>query len=561
MDERTGVIHDYSRRSGVVHSEILIPDGAAVWLLQRERLWNAAERAEKRKDGVVGAKEILALPHELSRQSRLELARAYAKELVLRHGCAVDFAVHDPDDDGDKRNHHLHVQITSRVAGPDGLGAKLAIQKDTAWGGRRDALNADRELWERLVNEALARANLEVRIDRRTLAAQRAEPRPGVRVPAVAQLPGKHLGPAASAIDRKAKRTRGADVVVSELGKAAANGNAKSGETPKSIFEALGIPRESKRVEKPLISNYLAYRERALAELTRVQTAGQEARRNLREKQRSMRESLESTGTTYRVKRVMGSVLAAEQKAERAGLRAALALEIEQVRPKRFREWARGWSAAQRKAAGGRKRPVSIFEALKRPEKRITASATTQQGRKLTIPGSVDRAKADRWLDRHRKAKSGQLATKSESKSVASAKLKDLDSAARVSVWPEGSRAERYKRKILAEEYQKPELAQRLAALRLGIKWVRTDDPTAVHVRLADGGWVVDHGDSMNASTKGKDEVTLLVELARAKGWTRVGIKGDADFCARAQTAFDAVGIEVEVVNEAPSRKPSRGPR
>ena len=48
-DERTGKLHNYSRREDVTHKEILLPshlrgaDGA--WATDRANLWNAAERA------------------------------------------------------------------------------------------------------------------------------------------------------------------------------------------------------------------------------------------------------------------------------------------------------------------------------------------------------------------------------------------------------------------------------------------------------------------------------------------------------------------------------------
>jgi MobA/MobL family len=51
--EREGKSHDYSRKSGVLHGRILLPEGAPVWAADRAALWNAAEAAEKRKDAVV----------------------------------------------------------------------------------------------------------------------------------------------------------------------------------------------------------------------------------------------------------------------------------------------------------------------------------------------------------------------------------------------------------------------------------------------------------------------------------------------------------------------------
>ncbi len=44
-DERLGRGHDYTAKAGVVHSEILLPEGAPERWLNRETLWNEVERA------------------------------------------------------------------------------------------------------------------------------------------------------------------------------------------------------------------------------------------------------------------------------------------------------------------------------------------------------------------------------------------------------------------------------------------------------------------------------------------------------------------------------------
>ena len=66
-NERDGLVHDYTKRSGVEHAEIVLPAGAeAEWARDRSALWNAAEAAEKRKDARVAREIEVALPHELS---------------------------------------------------------------------------------------------------------------------------------------------------------------------------------------------------------------------------------------------------------------------------------------------------------------------------------------------------------------------------------------------------------------------------------------------------------------------------------------------------------------
>ena len=122
-NERDGLTHDFTRRDGVEHSEIVLPEGvSAEWALDRSALWNAAELAEKRKDARVAREFEIALPHELSQDERLEAARAFARDLADRYGAAVDFAIHAPHQPSDVRNHHAHVMMTTRKVISEGLG-------------------------------------------------------------------------------------------------------------------------------------------------------------------------------------------------------------------------------------------------------------------------------------------------------------------------------------------------------------------------------------------------------------------------------------------------------
>ena len=96
-NERDGLTHDFTRRRGVEHAEIVIASGSeAEWALDRSALWNAAEASEKRKDARVAREFEIALPHELSAGQRLALTREFAQGLADKHGTAVDFAIHAP---------------------------------------------------------------------------------------------------------------------------------------------------------------------------------------------------------------------------------------------------------------------------------------------------------------------------------------------------------------------------------------------------------------------------------------------------------------------------------
>ncbi|KAB2886480.1 MAG: Ti-type conjugative transfer relaxase TraA [Pseudorhodoplanes sp.] len=174
-NERDGLTHDFTRRDGVEHSEIVIPRGSgAEWALDRSALWNAAELAEKRIDARVAREFEIALPHELTAEQRLELCREFAQELADRYGAAVDFAIHAPQRASDIRNHHVHLMMTTRKATADGLGDKTDIERENKWLSARDMPSSQMQLrdirqsWEQIANEHLARAGLEIRIDHRS---------------------------------------------------------------------------------------------------------------------------------------------------------------------------------------------------------------------------------------------------------------------------------------------------------------------------------------------------------------------------------------------------------
>ncbi len=202
-DERLGQTHDYARKRGVEAAFIVAPM-EAVWAQERERLWNAAEAAEKRKDARVGREYELALPCELDREGRHELVEAFAGELVERFGVAVDAAIHAPGREGDQRNWHAHVLTTTRRAEAGGLGEKAAIElSDTArakqgLGKAADEIETIRAYWAGQVNRALERVRVAERVDHRSYARQG---RPELEAT-------QHAGPAVSGMERKTERQR-----------------------------------------------------------------------------------------------------------------------------------------------------------------------------------------------------------------------------------------------------------------------------------------------------------------------------------------------------------------
>ncbi|CUX05031.1 Conjugal transfer protein traA [Agrobacterium fabacearum S56] len=175
VNHRDGLVHDFTRKEGVEHKEIVLPDGlSANWALDRSALWNAAEFAEKRKDARVAREFEIALPHELSTEGRLKAARAFAQDLANRYGAAVDFAIHSPSEHGDIRNYHAHVLMTTREVGKAGLGEKTVLEHKNARLLANGMATTDmqlrdiRQLWEGIANRQLQREGLDVRIDHRS---------------------------------------------------------------------------------------------------------------------------------------------------------------------------------------------------------------------------------------------------------------------------------------------------------------------------------------------------------------------------------------------------------
>ncbi|MCP2158181.1 UNVERIFIED_ORG: Ti-type conjugative transfer relaxase TraA [Rhizobium sp. SLBN-170] len=175
VNQRDGLVHDFTRKEGVEHKEIVLPQGvSADWALDRSKLWNAAEFAEKRKDARVAREFEIALPHELSPEGRLKAARAFAQDLANRYGAAVDFAIHSPSEHGDIRNYHAHVLMTTRQVGKAGLGEKTLLEHKNARLLANGMATTDMQLrdirqsWEGIANRELQREGLDVRIDHRS---------------------------------------------------------------------------------------------------------------------------------------------------------------------------------------------------------------------------------------------------------------------------------------------------------------------------------------------------------------------------------------------------------
>jgi len=166
-DARQDLNFDYTQKSEVVFSEILLPESAPAWMANREALWNAVEAGEKRKDAQLARDIEFALPKELSREQAIALARDFVRSEFVARGMVADLNVHwEPD------NPHVHLMLTMRELNADGFGRKV-----TDW-NKVALLKEWRERWADLANEHLLRAGHDVRIDHRSYNEQGVELEP-----------------------------------------------------------------------------------------------------------------------------------------------------------------------------------------------------------------------------------------------------------------------------------------------------------------------------------------------------------------------------------------------
>lgn len=171
-DERLGQTFDYTRKQGVRHTEILAPEGVPAWIYSRERLWNAVEASEKRKDSQLAREIEIGLPWELDAEAQIALLRDFAQREFVSKGMVADFALHRDN----LENPHAHILLTLRRVGENGFGLK-----ERSWNSRSN-LSMWRMGWEEVANEHLALAGLAIRIDHRTLKAQEIDLIPGRKI-------------------------------------------------------------------------------------------------------------------------------------------------------------------------------------------------------------------------------------------------------------------------------------------------------------------------------------------------------------------------------------------
>lgn len=191
-DKRTGVTHDYSKKSGVVNSEAFVVIRGEKVAVDRAQLWNAAEFAEKRKDARTAREIVINLPHELSKELRQNLVEDFTEYVAQKYNVAIDYAIHEPDKHGDNRNHHAHILMTTREAtlknGSVELGKKTSLElsntklKTLDMPKTQEQIVSLRESWATMTNDYLSFANVDARIDHRSFEEQGLSIKPTIKL-------------------------------------------------------------------------------------------------------------------------------------------------------------------------------------------------------------------------------------------------------------------------------------------------------------------------------------------------------------------------------------------
>ena len=222
--DRYDEINDYTKKGGVLFTDILLPPHAPPELKDREKLWNAVEAAEKRADAQLAYSFDFALQNEFTYEENLELARRFITENFISRGMIADYAVHDPDrGPGGISNPHVHVMCPIRPLKPDGSwgekqtripvldekGSRVWDEKNRRWKfnavpatdwGAPETLETWRANWCGLCNAMFAAKGMNERIDHRSYKRQGLE--------LLAQV---HEGPAVRSMERKGIPTEKGD--------------------------------------------------------------------------------------------------------------------------------------------------------------------------------------------------------------------------------------------------------------------------------------------------------------------------------------------------------------
>lgn len=110
LNDYDGMLHDFTRKRGLVWEHIFLTENAPQEWQDRSELWNAVERAEKTKDSRLARELVVALPVELEKEQWINLLTDYIQSNFVSDGMCADVAIHDTDG----HNPHAHIILTAR---------------------------------------------------------------------------------------------------------------------------------------------------------------------------------------------------------------------------------------------------------------------------------------------------------------------------------------------------------------------------------------------------------------------------------------------------------------
>ena len=200
-DERYDKNHDYSKKSGVMSADIILPTALKdkSLMVSREEIWNKAEHVEGRTDSRVAREWLINLPHELDEAKRKLLAHEFAQALADKYNIIADCAIHSPSQKevargADPRNYHAHILVTTREAkmGADGtLFFDKQLKIPFEWSNHKrkteglqssiEEIKDIRQLWVDMANKALVGLDL-IELDARSFKAQGLDRLPTVKM-------------------------------------------------------------------------------------------------------------------------------------------------------------------------------------------------------------------------------------------------------------------------------------------------------------------------------------------------------------------------------------------
>jgi len=159
-DHESGQTKDYSRKSGITDSEILIPDHTSDELKDRETLWNRVEESETRKNSQLSRECLILLPRETTHEENKEAVFEYCQKEFVDKGMVADINFHNPTK---KENPHAHVMLTTREVDEQGN----FTNKNRDWNSKEQMLRWNKA-WDDHMNQTLEKGGYDVRIDNRS---------------------------------------------------------------------------------------------------------------------------------------------------------------------------------------------------------------------------------------------------------------------------------------------------------------------------------------------------------------------------------------------------------